>query len=546
MIIDRTTLKRARRHARKLDAILTGLLTPAEQPEPEPVMGKIGAGTTQAEMLFLASGYVVEAVDRPEIISGKVIRTTGAGAAMGEFSGPAGSYQLEVFYFDESDGQSLVELWVDGQKVLSWVADTDDDALHRSSVDVNIEPGDVIEIKATPNAGEPARIDRIVITPLGDKAPQEPVEDPAETPVDGVPISNAAELKDALASAQGGEVFVLKDGDYGNLVLTGQVYGAPISITCASWLGAEFGEIRMTNCDGLKWTGIDVEAFRAYSSKNVGLVGSSVTGIVYMKDVDGLMVEGNDIEGNFHAMLLNDVREFKVTGNKVHGAQEDLMRITGDSHSGVVEENFFFDTEPEDYRNDGDPTTEGYNHSDFIQMFGANGKTPRDIAIRRNLMFDDRATGDKTVTPQGIFVSDPAAGGYSNLLIEENLIAVNSTNSIYINGGQDNVVVRNNSLIPLNGGGAIIRLVLKAGMDNRGTLVEGNACKVLSNESTAAKIGQNFVYGRDVAPAELFSGEGKAWRDYLPVAGSSLEASGMGAAAFLAEMAAGKVPAALR
>ena len=353
-----------------------------------------------------------------------------------------------------------------------------------------------------------------------------------------ITVGSQTELQSALNAANGGDTIILKDGDYGTLNIT-ESYDSAVTIVAQNPGGAQFGDVIMNNSANLSFDGISVNAFRAYSSEGIALKNAAVDGIVYMKDVDGLVLDGNDVAGNFHAMLINDVQNFTITNNYIHGAQEDLMRVTGDSYNGLIEHNFYFDTQPEDYRNDGDPDTEGYNHSDFLQMFGSNGATPHDITIRQNVMYDDRATGDSTVTPQGIFISDPAAGGYSNLLIEENLIAVSSVNSIYINGGQDNVVVQNNTLLPLNGGGAIIRLAEKAGYDNSGTTVAGNVMKILYDETKASTIGDNFVYGRDADIDALFEGGSLDWTAFVAVPGSELAASGLGATEFLAYLQQG-------
>ena len=347
-----------------------------------------------------------------------------------------------------------------------------------------------------------------------------------------ITVGSQTELQSALKSANGGDTIVLKDANYGTLNIT-ESYGSTVTITAQNEDGAVFGDVVMNNSANLTFEGISVDAFRAYSSEGIGLKDSTVDGIVYMKNVDGLVVDGNDIEGNFHALLINDVQNFTVANNYIHGAQEDLMRVTGDSYNGEIENNYFFDTVPKDYRNDGDASTSGYNHSDFLQMFGSNGNTPHDITIRQNVMYDDRSTGDKTVTPQGIFISDPHKGGYYNLLIEENLIAVNSSNSIAINGGQHNVVVQNNTLMPLNGGGAIIRLADTAGYDNSGTTVTGNVMKVLYDQTGSSTIGDNYIYGRSADFSALFQGGSMDWTAFLAVAGSELEASGMGAVDFL-------------
>jgi hypothetical protein len=184
----------------------------------------------------------------------------------------------------------------------------------------------------------------------------------------------------------------------------------------------------------------------------------------------------------------------------------------------------------------------GTNHSDAIQMFGAKGKTPHDIVIRRNHIWDDFATGAPTTAPQGIFISDPGPGGYRNILIEENLVNVRSPNSIYINGGQENVVVRNNTLIPSEGdGGAIIRLAEKSGYDNSGTTVTGNVTKLLRDETQRSRIGPNFVYGRNAPLHRLFSGPGSQWQDFVPVPPSRFAfGMGFGAEGYLSDLLAGR------
>ena len=352
-----------------------------------------------------------------------------------------------------------------------------------------------------------------------------------------IAVSNRTELQKALGAVSGGDTIVLKDGDYGTINISTK-YASAVTIKAENPLGASFDDIIMKNSANVSFDGIQVDMFAGYWAAGISLTNSEVDGQVYMREVDRLNLDGNDIDGGFHAVLLNGVRDFSVTDNKIHTAQEDLMRITGNSYNGLVEGNYFFDTHPEDYRDEGGQ----YNHSDFLQMFAVNGQTPHDITIRRNLMFDDRDTGDKTVTPQGIFISDPARGGYANLLIEENLIAVNSINSITINGGEENVVVQNNTLIPLNGGGAIIRLANTAGLDNSGTTVTGNVMKLLYDQSGSSIIGDNYIYGRDADISALFQGNGSDWSDFIPVVGSVLDGLEMGAVGFINDLLEGLVP----
>jgi len=327
-------------------------------------------------------------------------------------------------------------------------------------------------------------------------------------------VSGPAQLAAALRTVQAGDVLVLEDGDYGILSLTAD-FDAPVTLTSRTPLGASFGKITLTGATNWQFDGLTLtDGFSAISrSAGITVTNCTIDGTFYLKDVSRIVVENNDIDGTLHAMILNSVSDFQIRNNLIHHAQEDLLRMTGNSFDGLVENNRFWDMHPEDYR----PLGGDYNHADAIQMFGANGMTPHDIVIRGNHIWDDPATGAPTVTPQGIFLSDPAAGGYRNILIEENLINVRSANSIYINGGQENVVIRHNTLIPAEGdGGAIIRLASKAGYDNAGTTVTGNVFKLLMDETRGSEIGENFIYGRAADLTALFSGSGRLPEDFLP------------------------------
>lgn len=512
----------------KVDALLTA------EPEPEQ---PTGTGTFAMANMVLTN-YVALPITDPQFPVGSYVELE-AGEAKGtvehEFTGPDGFYEIFYDYYDEDDGTPIFNLILPGAGGFQWVPPGSANEVKSSYVyAANLKTGDKISITGYRDRGAPARLTSLTI-----RTPVPVTEEPPATG-DELTADSVSSLLAALGGAKGGDVIKLAAGDYGDLDLTGALFGEgepPVTIEG----NATFAAILQERCSGITWRSVTAKQWRATSCQRMALEGATITGIVYAKLVDGLRIVDNKINGNFHAVLLNDVSNFEVSSNVIAGAQEDLMRITGDSFNGIVELNRFRDTVPEDYRNDDDPTTEGYNHSDFIQMFGANGKTPHDITIRRNLMFDDRSTGAKTVTPQGIFISDPAAGGYKNLLIEENLIAVNSVNSIYINGGQENVRVRRNTLIPLNGGGAIIRLVNKAGMDNSGTFVDKNVCKVLDVQTPKATVSGNYVYGRDADASLIFSGDGEYWGDYMPLAASDLSAMDVGAVNFLSDLARGSV-----
>jgi len=342
-----------------------------------------------------------------------------------------------------------------------------------------------------------------------------------------IEVSGLAQLTAALKTVKAGDRLVLADGDYGALTMTAD-YDEPVTIAAKNPLGARFDKISLTGATNLHFDGLEMtQGFSATSrSSGITVTNSSITGTLYFRDSDRIVAEGNEIDGGLHAVLINSVTNFEIRGNLIRHAQEDLMRITGNSYNGLVEANSFRDMLPEDYRSSGGD----FNHADAIQMFGANGITPHDIVIRGNHIWDDITTGASTVHPQGIFLSDATAGGYRNILIEDNLISVRSTNSIYINGGQENVVVRNNTLMPTPGdGGAIIRLANKSGFDNSGVSLIGNVFKLLSDETGKSYMKDNFLYGRNADFYALFSGTGGKPEDFLAPEGTPIP-PGAGAA----------------
>lgn len=326
-------------------------------------------------------------------------------------------------------------------------------------------------------------------------------------------VTNQTELLAALKVAKAGDTVLLADGNYGDLKL-GNDYTGAVTLKSETPLGAQFGALELSGATNITLDGLQCATWLKVVnfSKGISVLNSDVNGTLYTKDVDGLTIDNTDVSGGQFGLLLNSVQNFSVTNCHIHEAVEDLMRITGNSYNGLVEGNTIADT------------TGGYPlHPDLLQFFGANGVNPHDIIIRGNLLYDNTVEG-QTIA-QGIFLSDPQGGGYENILIEENLIRTNSSNTIYINGGQENVVVRNNTLMPGDGdGGAIIRLVPKAGYDNSGTTIEGNIAKILLDETKGSIIGDNLFYGRDADLTKIFSGtDYTQWDSYIPVDGSAAD-----------------------
>lgn len=321
---------------------------------------------------------------------------------------------------------------------------------------------------------------------------------------------------------------MLADGDYGSIYLS-KKFDSPVRIVSENEQGATFKNMVFYGIDNLSLDSITTTGTIKVerNSANVSITNSQLGNAVMFRDTSNVTVENNDISAGNFGLVLNFAKGFTVRNNVIHGATEDLMRIVGGSNNGLMENNVLADT----------VATKG-THPDLLQLFGLYNQTPHNIVIRGNLFYDDTTTGHTSA--QGIFMSDPGpGGGYKNILIEDNLIRTNSTNTIYIYGGQENVVVRNNSLMAGDGdGGAMIRLANKGMWDNSGVTVVDNIAKLLLDETKSSHIGDNYLYGRWSDLSKIFQGtEGSHWEDYLPVSGSDIDFStGYGAANWLKKL----------
>lgn len=353
-----------------------------------------------------------------------------------------------------------------------------------------------------------------------------------------ITVTSQAELVAALKTAQGGDTILLADGHYGDIDLKND-YTSTVTIKAENPLGAQFTRLGLVGATNITIDGLQLETGLAVKdgSKDIGVLNCDIDGNFYTRNVNGLTVDGVDVSGGRWGLLLNSVQNFSITNSFIHEVTEDLMRITGNSYNGVIENNIIGDTKaPKPL------------HPDVIQVFHANGYVPHDITIRGNLLYDLPDEG--MVAAQGIFLGDAGRGegnqGFENFIIEGNLISTAAKNTIFVNSGKDTVVIENNTLMP-RGGGGNIRLVGKD-WDDGGPVIEGNIVNTIILETKAIDHpGNNYVYGKhgsgdDVAT--LFAGvDPSQWESYLPVAGSAIDfGSGYGAAerllALLKEFAA--------
>lgn len=133
---------------------------------------EITPGRTEAETLGIEGGFAPS--HNVWASGGAYLQATGSGEAIatGRFSGPKGTYSLTIGYFDETDGASRMRVLVNGVQVDDWLWNgtcgdtivTGAGAAERVIEDLDLSPGDRIELVGTPSGGEPLRTDYLILT----------------------------------------------------------------------------------------------------------------------------------------------------------------------------------------------------------------------------------------------------------------------------------------------------------------------------------------------------------------------------------------------
>ena len=130
-----------------------------------------------------SGGQVISLLDRTVAVGDRPTN----GTASTEYSGQAGSFNISVFTIDEGDGNSTIELLVNGVSQGSFVLDQGGDLFRDLQfTNVMLNPGDVISVAAAQDGGEWARIDRLEITGVGASVTPTPV---TPTPVTPTPVT---------------------------------------------------------------------------------------------------------------------------------------------------------------------------------------------------------------------------------------------------------------------------------------------------------------------------------------------------------------------
>jgi hypothetical protein len=273
-------------------------------------------------------------------------------------------------------------------------------------------------------------------------------------------VSNATELKSAIASAVGGDRIVLADANYGKVYITNRAYSSTVSIEAANpGSSAHLDGLIVSGSKNLNIVGLDIgRALNAGEPTYTQL--SSVSNSTNIK-LDGVHVHGS-VDGNPAndgvGLTVTNVAGFSISDSRF----EDLYRgiVLQKSSNATIQNN-----EITMIRSDGIISTanDGLailgnhigefrpnlgDHADAIQFWNTGQtKGQTNITIKDNVIFQTYFSGVEGTGIQGIFMSDPLTYGYKNVLIENNVLYSNDAyNGIYVNGATGVQVLDNTVL----------------------------------------------------------------------------------------------------
>lgn len=276
-------------------------------------------------------------------------------------------------------------------------------------------------------------------------------------------VSNASQLKGALAAARGGDTISLSGGNYGDISIAGLNFASAVTVTSAVGATAHFDTLRVQNSSLLTFRGIDMGR---------GLAGSEpeYTKLVSVIDSSGIKMDRVSIHGSLDnnpandgvALALSGARGFEITNSRIEQAfrglvmqQSSDVKVAGMTFTDMrsdainvaavigisIDNNYFTNFRPIS----GD-------HADAIQFWNVGQPYgSSNINITNNVVMNGTGIG-----PQGIFMSDNNGWAYTNVVIRNNLIYGNdSYHGIAIFGGR-NVEIEGNSTLSRQGDNALM------------------------------------------------------------------------------------------
>ncbi|MFD1610308.1 right-handed parallel beta-helix repeat-containing protein [Sphingomonas tabacisoli] len=284
-------------------------------------------------------------------------------------------------------------------------------------------------------------------------------------------VSNTTQFNAALASAKGGDSIILAAGNYGSAYLQNKNFSSNVTIKSASSTNkAHFDYVLVNNSSNMRFEGLDVghalapgEAdynymMRVQSSTGIKMVGMSIHGSLdnnpandgcglYVTGSSNVQLMGTQFRDLYRGSYFEKDTNVTVSANNYQMIRMDGINV-GKIDGIVIDKNVFSNFHPI-----------AGDHADAIQFWQVNQTDgSSNITITNNTVMQGAGTGT-----QGIFISDPNAVGYKNVLIQNNLLYGNDQyHGISVAGGHG-VQIIGNSVLSNSTDGKVYWIQLTAG-----------------------------------------------------------------------------------
>lgn len=141
-------------------------------------------------------------------------------------------------------------------------------------------------------------------------------------------VSNAAELRAALSTAEDGDTIVLEPNEYGDLDIKGSQFEEGVSIIASEEHESNFESIHVEDSSNIHLENIRVESEEGDSEGPIEIKNSENIEMENIKIVDGeeVIVSGNEEEMNW--------REEKEEGHESSGEKEEAHETSGEKEEG--------------------------------------------------------------------------------------------------------------------------------------------------------------------------------------------------------------------
>lgn len=249
----------------------------------------------EAEEMALSQGFEVR--QDPAASGGAWIESATMGTATHTFKGPTGRYNIQVSYFDENDGRSVLSVVIDGQVQDTWRWDLDlGSSIAEPSTrtthtvwGVDVKTDQVLELRGQADGNEKLRVDSVKFEPCQGDTCQPPVEPSTLKPYKQVGFGAS------VTGGRGGKVYVVTStssdpnvqGSFPWALKQGALNDAKVIL-----LGVE-GAIKLSNILQIKNSNLTIDGSFApgagawFEGRRVEFLGSNIL-------VQDMLFLGND------------------------------------------------------------------------------------------------------------------------------------------------------------------------------------------------------------------------------------------------------------